>query len=183
MASAITTRYAQALADVVTASGSALTPQNALAELGAFESALSGSRELREALATPAVAGSRKKAAIGRIADVLGLSRIARNFLFVLVDHRRMPALAEILRTFDEVLDTRLGFARAEVTAPSELNEQQRTALNGMLERLTGKRIRMRYTVDQSLIGGAIARIGSTVYDGSVRGQLSLLKRRLSAED
>jgi len=80
------------------------------------------------------------------------------------------------------VVDERMGFARAEVTSASELTEALRKELNSELERLTGKRIRARYAVDASLIGGAMARIGSTVYDGSVRGQLNSLERRLGAE-
>ena len=79
-------------------------------------------------------------------------------------------------------MDERLGFARAEVSAARDLAESQRAALTSVLERLTGRRIRMRFTVDESLIGGVVARIGSTVYDGSVRGQLASLGRRLGAE-
>jgi F-type H+-transporting ATPase subunit delta len=112
---------------------------------------------------------------------VLELSGIARNFLFVLVDHRRIASLSEIIHSFELVVDERLGFARAEVSAASELAEGQRTALRTELERLTGKRIRARFAVDGALIGGVVARIGSTVYDGSVRGQLDSLERRLSA--
>jgi F-type H+-transporting ATPase subunit delta len=180
--SAVATRYASALADVVTASGSPLRAEDAVAELQAFETALRSSPELQNALTTPAVPGSRKKAVVGRIAGILQLSRIARNFLFVLVDHRRIASLAEIIRSFEVVVDQRLGFARAEVSAASELTEAQRAALSSQLERLTGKRIRARYAVDGALIGGVVARIGSTVYDGSVRGQLDSLERRLGAE-
>jgi F-type H+-transporting ATPase subunit delta len=152
-----------------------------VAQLRSFESALRSSPALANALATPAVPASRKRAVVGRIAGVLELSRIARNFLFVLVDHRRIASLSEIIHSFELVVDERLGFARAEVSAASELAEGQRTALRTELERLTGKRIRARFAVDGALIGGVVARIGSTVYDGSVRGQLDSLERRLSA--
>jgi F-type H+-transporting ATPase subunit delta len=180
--SAVAARYANALADVVTAPASALSPEKAAAELRAFEAVLKDSAELHNALVTPAVPGSRKKAVVGRIAGLLGISRISRNFLFVLVDHRRIAALSAIIPQFEEVLDERLGYARAEVSSAAGLDEEQGTALNAELERLTGKRIRMRFTVDPALIGGAAARIGSTLYDGSVRGQLASLGRRLSAE-
>ncbi len=180
--SAIAARYANALADVVTAGGSPLRPQEAVAELRAFEAALEASTELQNALATPAVPAGRKRAVVGRIAEILKLSRIARNFLYVLIDHRRIAALSPILHSFEIMLDERLGFARAEVSAAREMAESQRAALNAVLERLTGRRIRMRLTVDEGLIGGVVARIGSTVYDGSVRGQLASLGRRLSAE-
>jgi F-type H+-transporting ATPase subunit delta len=180
--SAVAARYANALADVVTSTTSKLSPQQAVAELRSFEAALRDSPELQNALITPAVPGSRKKAVVGRIADILKLSQVSRNFLFVLVDRRRIASLSNIIQDFEAVVDARLGYAQAEVSSPSELSEVQRRALNSQLERLTGKRIRMRFTVDQSLIGGAVARIGSTVYDGSVRGQLASLERRLSLE-
>ena len=100
----------------------------------------------------------------------------------MLIDHRRIAGIAGIADAFEVVLDERLGFARAEVTSAFELSEAQRSALAAELERLTGKRIRARYALDESLIGGVVARIGSTVYDGSVRGQLHSIGRRLSAE-
>jgi F-type H+-transporting ATPase subunit delta len=180
--SAVATRYASALADVVTAAGSVLRPQDAVAQLRSFEELLRSSPELHNALSTPAVPGSRKKAVVGRFADLLQLSRIVRNFLFVLIDRRRIASLSEIIQSLEEIVDERMGFARAEVASARELTEPQRNALNVRLEQLTGKRIRMRFTVDESLIGGVVARIGSTVYDGSLRGQLKSLESRLCAE-
>jgi F-type H+-transporting ATPase subunit delta len=180
--SALAKRYAEALADVVTHPASGLRAEDAVAQLRAFEAALQASLELREALSTPAVPNGRKRAVVGRIAGILGTSPVIRNFLFVLVDHRRMTSLTEIVHSFELVVEERLGFARAEVAAALELSAAQRAALNAELERLTGKRIRMRVATDASLIGGVTARIGSTIYDGSVRGQLEQLERRLGAE-
>ena len=99
--SAVAKRYAEALADVVTAASSALRPQDAVSELGSFEAALRSSAELYHALVSPAVPASRKRAAVGRIAALLGLSPITRNFLFVLIDHRRIPELSQILQAFE----------------------------------------------------------------------------------
>lgn len=180
--SAVASRYANALADVVTATGSALDPKAAVTELRTFESALQGSPELHTALITPAIPASRKKAVVARVADNLRLSRVPRNFLFILVDHRRIASLSSIIQSFELVIDERLGFARADISSARELTEPQRAALNARLEQLTGKRIRPHFAVDSSLIGGVVARIGSTIYDGSVRGQLQSLERRLSAE-
>jgi len=180
--SAIAARYADALADVVTAPGSAVKPPDALAELQAFVAALRSSVNFKNALASPAVPGSRKKAVIARVGQVLGLSRITHNFLSVLIDHRRIAVLPEIAQIFEQKIDERLGFATARVVSARPLTESQRGALNAELERLAGKRIRMRVSVDEALIGGAVARIGSTVYDGSVRGRLHSLARRLTAE-
>ena len=179
--SAVATRYANALADVVTAGRSSLRPEDALQQLRSFEAALESSAELRNALISPAVPVGRKRAVAGRISGALKLSQIARNFLYVLVDRRRIASLSDVLHRFELIVDERLGFARAEVVSARQLNETQRSALSGQLERLTGKRIRMRFAVDESLIAGVVARIGSTVYDGSVRGQLATLGRRLSA--
>ena len=180
--SAVAARYANALADVVTSPKSPLSPQQAVAELRTFEVALRSSAELHNALITPAVPGSRKKAVVGRIADILKLSPVSRNFLYVLVDRRRIASLSQIIQDFEAVVDARLGFAQAEVSSAGELSEAQRRALNMQLQRLTGKQLRMRFAVDPALIGGAVARIGSTVYDGSVRGQLASLERRLAVE-
>jgi F-type H+-transporting ATPase subunit delta len=184
--SAVATRYAKALADVTTApsggSRAGLSSQDALVQLRAFAGALATSRDLENALTTPAVPTGRKRAVVGRLADLFQVSPLARNFLFVLIDHRRIALLGTILDSFEQIVEERQGFARAEVSSPRELTEAQRSAINAQLERLTGKRIRLRVAVDPALIGGVVARIGSTVYDGSVRGQLQTLGRRLSTE-
>jgi len=184
--SAVAARYANALADVVsnpaaTAPGSALQPQDAVKELRAFEAVLAESHDLREVLHTPAITGSRKKAVVGRLADLLKLSRISRNFLLVLIGHRRIALLAEILQAFEIILDERAGYIRAEIASASALGDAQRAQIGAELEKIAGKRIRTAWSVDESLIGGVVAKVGSTVYDGSVRGSLESLGRRLSA--
>ena len=181
--SAVAHRYASAFADVVTAPGAGVTPEATLGEIRAFEELMRSSAELSNALVTPSVPGPRKRAVVGRIADVLKLSRISRNFLFVLVDRRRIASLPQIIQSLEQVLDERLGFARVEVIAARTLSDEQRGALASQLERITGKRVRMLVAVDETLIGGAVARVGSTVYDGSVRGQLHALERRMAAAD
>jgi F-type H+-transporting ATPase subunit delta len=103
--------------------------------------------------------------------------------LFVLTDHRRITMLSEVLEAFDLLSDERLGFTRAEISSAQELEQPQREAVSHELERLTGKKVRMRYAVDRDLLGGLVARLGSTVYDGSVRGQLHALGKRLAAQD
>jgi F-type H+-transporting ATPase subunit delta len=180
--SAVATRYANALADVVSPGTSAIRPEAALEELRGFESAFKESVELQNALISPAVPVGRKRAVVGRLGDLLKISPIVRNFLYVLIDHRRIGSLTDILHSFELIMDERLGFARAEISSARELTDVQRAALSAQLAQLTGKQIRMRFAVDESLIGGAVARIGSTVYDGSVRGQLQTLGRRLSTE-
>jgi F-type H+-transporting ATPase subunit delta len=180
--SAVATRYANALADVVLAPGSPVKPRDAVAQLERFAAVLAGSSELHNALTSPAVPPARKRAVVGRIAGMLGLTPILHNFLFVLVDHRRTALLAQIAHAFDVGVDERLGFARADVTSAAPLDGGQQGLLEAKLAALTGRTVRVRYGVDASLIGGVTARIGSTIYDGSVRGQLQTLARRLGTE-
>ena len=180
--SAVATRYAHALADVVTASGSALRAEDAIAQLKAFEAALKDSPALHNALITPAIPVGRKRAVIGRVGYMMELAQITRNFLYVLVDHRRIASLSEIIHSFELAVDQRLGFERAEITSARALNEDQQDELRIRLEQATGKRLRARYRVDGALIGGVVARVGSTVYNGSVRGRLETLENRMLAE-
>ncbi len=180
--SAVATRYANALADVVTASSSALRPDAALSELRAFESVIRESPELALALATPAIATSRKKAVIGKIGEILKVSPVTRNFLFVLADRRRTGSLSEIIHAFEAALDEHAGVLPAEIASAGAMSDADRAALAAELGKITGKRMRMTFAVDPSLIGGVVAKVGSTVYDGSVRGSLQSLERRLSAE-
>src|SRR5437588_13023179 len=108
---AVASRYASALVDVVLDPKSQTPPEQITAQLRAFEVLLASNEELRNALASPAVPSARKKAVLGRLADQLGMGRIARNFLFVLNSHRRMDAIHAVVETFEVLLDERLGFS------------------------------------------------------------------------
>lgn len=178
--SAIVDRYASALADVVTSPTSPIDPQEALRQLRQFDSLALESRELRTALASPAVPHSRKRAVIARLVQALSLAPVVRNFLFVLSDKRRLADLHWIVDSFDLQLDERLGFIRADVSAAAELDAPQLEQLTQKLAAISGKKIRMRFHVDPALIGGVVARMGATVYDGSVRGRLDKLSKQLS---
>lgn len=180
MTSAVAFRYARAFADVVMAPGSPLQPADAVSQLRDIRSVTDASSDLRHALRSPAVRTSQKRAVIGRFADELGLARLTRNFLFVLIDHHRIADLADVCEAFETEIDLRLGFVRAEVLSAQPLDPRQTAALEAGLTQLTGKQIRARFQVDESLIGGVIARIGSTVYDGSIRGQLDNLRRQIA---
>ncbi|HME08896.1 MAG TPA: ATP synthase F1 subunit delta [Bryobacteraceae bacterium] len=181
MISAAAARYARALADVVVDPASGKKPGEALEELRAVESMISESVILKAALITPAIPGARKKAALGKLMDEMAISKLIRNFLFVIVDHKRIPLLPEIREGFERALDDRLGFVRADVTSAAALTPLQTSSLEAELARLGGKGVRVRYAVDEYLLGGAVARVGSTVYDGSLRGQLQAMRRELIA--
>jgi F-type H+-transporting ATPase subunit delta len=179
---AVASRYANALADVVLDPKSQSKPEQVLAALRTFAALLDGSPELQNALASPSVALARKRAVVGKLADALAMATIERNFLYVLISHRRINALDAMVDSFEVVLDERLGFSRGDITSAQELNGGQRAQLEAELARLTGRRMRLRFTTDPGLIGGVVARIGSTVYDGSVKGRLESMARQLNAE-
>jgi F-type H+-transporting ATPase subunit delta len=98
------------------------------------------------------------------------------------VDNRRAELLREILPVFEVELNSRLGIAEAQVTSARELAAEEKRDLMQALETVTGKKIEARYSLDESLLGGAVVQIGSTIYDGSVREQLERLRARLEAE-
>jgi F-type H+-transporting ATPase subunit delta len=177
--SALARRYAAALADVTLERDDAAEAKE---ELRGFVEAFSASPDLRNFLASPAVPKSAKQAVIEKLGARLRLSSAVQNFLFVIMDHRRMDLLGEIRQAFETELDARLGIAEAEVTSARDLTDAEKKDLTQTLARLTGKRIEARYGLDAGLIGGAVVRIGSTVYDGSVRQQLHRLRVRLETE-
>ncbi len=181
MPQAVATRYARALVESVLDPGSTLNPKDASAELEAFQQMLEGTSELRNVLLSPAVSPARKRAVLAKLAEMVPLSRLVRNFLYVLVDRRRINIIDEIVEAFKVILDSRLGVVRADVKSAQPLTAGQRAALEHELSLLSGKQVRCDYVVDQELLGGVVAKIGSTVYDGSVRAQLNALKQRLVA--
>ena len=111
---------------------------------------------------------------------MLALETPIRNFLLVLTRHRRIASLGQIIAVFEKALDSRLGFAHAEVKSAMELTEAEKAALAAELERLSGSKVKAVFTIQPELIGGATAQLGSKVYDGSVRGQLDVLRSRLA---
>lgn len=180
MTSAAAARYARALVEVVMDPASGKKPGEALEELRSVDTMITESAVLKAALITPAIPGSRKKATLGKLMDELAISKLIRNFLFVIIDHKRIPLLPQIRESFELALDERLGFVRADVTSAAALNPEQAKSLETELARLGGKGVRVRYSVDENLLGGVVARIGSTVYDGSLRGQLQVMRRELT---
>lgn len=172
-------QYATALADIALEQGAADPVKK---QLGDFGAVYAESGELRNVLANPAVELAAKHGVIEKLAARLGASRIVRNFLFVVVDNQRTHLLPEILQSFEEVIRQRQGAAEAEVTSAAELTGPQKTQLQQTLERLTGRKIQAKYSLDPALLGGAVVRIGDTIYDGSVRNRLNQMRARLAAE-
>jgi F-type H+-transporting ATPase subunit delta len=183
ISSAVVNRYANALADVVLSPGSDVQPPDAIGQLRAFDATVQGSSDLGKVLSSPAIPVARKRAIIKNIAQRLGLSRVVRNFVLVLSDHRRAAGLAQMADAFELLLDERLGFVRVEVKSAFDLNPVQQDELSGQLSKLAGAPVRMRFAVDTNLIGGVTARIASKVYDGSVRGQLAEIRKRFAVNN
>jgi F-type H+-transporting ATPase subunit delta len=151
-------------------------------ELDAFAEIVAASADLRNLLASPAVPRQSQHAVIAKLVERLGAGATLRNFLFVLVDNRRASLVGEIQKAFEATIHARLGIAEAEVTSAQELSEAQREELLAALQRKTGGRVEARFGVDPELIGGARVRLGSTVYDGTIRGKLDRLRATLAAE-
>ena len=181
MASAAASRYARAFADVASErklDGSALVDQ-----LTTYVEAMRSSAELRIIWETPSVPLEQKVAVVDAIAQQYGADRLVRNFVAVLIQNRRVGALPEIARELERELNDRLGIVEAEVTTTRELSSSERQQLEAQLARMIGKKIRARYSQDAGIKGGAVIKVGSTIYDGSVKGRLQRLKEQLvSAE-
>ncbi len=180
MASAVANRYAHALVDIVMAPNSPLKPEEASAQLASVDALIQESAELQTALMTPAIPTGRKRAVMAKLLERTGAAPLIRNFIYVVIDHRRISVLGEIKEAFESQLDERRGYVRAEVSSAAPLSEQLSAGLQAELSKLTGKRMRLKFQVDPSLVGGVVARIGSKVYDGSVRGDLQELRRKLA---
>lgn len=180
MSLAVAKQYAQALADLVFAPKSAVTAAQVADQLRSIEELTRSSAELRTILLSPAVPPARKRSVIARLTEPLGLTRLVRNFLFVVIDRRRIALLGQIREAFERLVDEREGIVRAQVRAAGELRPEHRARLEEALERLTGRQVRSDYAVDEELLGGLVLRLGSTVYDGSLRGRLEALRRRLA---
>lgn len=178
MSQVVAIRYAQALAEIVM-SAPDRPVESTTNELRIIDDLLHTSPDLKEVLLSPAVPPARKRAVVGKIGDMAGISRTVRNFLFVLINRRRIHLLSQIRQAFEAAIDEQLGVVRAEVKSAAPLTPEQQGFMQSELARITGKQVRVEYAIDADLIGGVMAKIGSTVYDGSIRAQLNTLRARL----
>ena len=176
---AVTSRYARAFADVIFESK--LDAATVMDQLRALAGLVDSSPELRRVWDNPAIAAAQKRALLDAIARRENFLRPVRNFAAVLIDHRRITQLTLITQQVEAEVNLRLGFADAEITSARELAEPEKHALEAQIEKLAGKRVHARYATDGALLGGAVVRLGSTIYDGSVRGQLQRMKDELAS--
>jgi F-type H+-transporting ATPase subunit delta len=133
-------------------------------------------------LESPGVTQEEKRGVAEKISARLGASKIVRNFLYIVIDHHRAHELPEILESFQSVLRERQGIADAEIFSAVAMNDAQKKEMTQTLERVTGKKIEAKFSLDASLLGGALVRVGDTIYDGSLRNRLNGLRERLTVE-
>jgi F-type H+-transporting ATPase subunit delta len=174
----VASTYARAFADVVLSAH--LDANRAIGGLRRISGLLAESADLRRVWENPAVPAEQKHKLLDAIVQQDGIERHVRNLIAVLIDHRRMHFLEQITRQLEKELDARLGFAEAQITSARELGDAEKRALEAQIGKVTGKKVRARFGLDAALLGGAVVRVGSTIYDGSVKGQLEKIREAIS---
>jgi len=174
---AVVGTYARAFADVVV--GSKADPSRMMGELQTIEGLLAESIDLRRVLDNPSIPSAQKNAVIDAVIQKIGGSRPVRNFVAVITDHRRLALFTDIVKQVEQELNERMGFADAQITSARVLSDPEKQLLEAEITKLTGKRVRARYQQNATLLGGAVVQVGSTIYDGSVNGQLERIREEL----
>jgi F-type H+-transporting ATPase subunit delta len=172
-------RYATALADVLPEESDLMRAQG---ELDAFAAALRDDAAVREGLLAPSVAGARRREAVERVARQAGFHPATRRLLGMLAESRELDLLDDLRRAYAGLCDARRQIVAAEVTTAVEIPAGQTDGYRQSLEKMTGRRVRLQTRVDPAILGGVVTRIGSEVYDGSVRSRLQRLGDRLRGE-
>jgi len=176
--SVVTSRYARAFVDVVVEAR--LNADKVLSELAEVQRTLHENPDLRRVWESPAIPAEQKRALLDAIVVREAVSRPVRNVVAVLIDHHRISVFDQVVADFQRELNNRLGFAEAEVTSARELSDGERRTLEAQVGKLVGKNVRASYARDESILGGAIVKVGSTIYDGSVKGQLERIREQLA---
>jgi F-type H+-transporting ATPase subunit delta len=175
----VASTYARAFADVVLAEH--LDAARATGGLKRIAALFTESRELRQVWENPAVPAEQKRGLLDAIVEREEIDKPVRNLIAVLIDHRRLPFLLRIVEQLEKEIDARLGFAEAQISSARELDGAEKQNLEAQIAKTTGKKVRASYGLDPSLLGGAVVRVGSTIYDGSVKGQLEKIKEAISS--
>lgn len=173
-------RYARAFADVIAEAH--LSYDLVKQQLNDFTAAWEAAADLREVFLDPSFPQPEKLAILDRLNAKMQLASQVKNFIAVLLHHNRMDVYGEILDEFEKEMNSRLGIAVVEVTSARGLDEPERQALILKIGELVHGKVEATFREDPELIGGVIVRVGSTVYDGSVRGRLAALEEQLAAK-
>src|SRR6202022_2135289 len=175
----VASSYARAFVDVVLSAK--LDANRAISELHTLVGLLAESADLRRVWGNPAIPAEQKRGLLDVIVQRDEISRPVRNLVAVLIDHRRVPFLKRIVEQVEREINQRLGFAEAQITSVRELADGEKRTLEVQIEKVTRKKVRPQYGQDASLLGGALVRVGSTIYDGSVKGQLEKIREAISS--
>jgi F-type H+-transporting ATPase subunit delta len=176
---AFVARYARAFADVVTQEK--LDTAALDRQMEDFLLTWDASAELRDLFVNPAVAALQKVAVLDKMNAKLGLRKELRNLLAILINNDRIGDVREVVLAYRAEMQERQGIRSVEIVTARELSEKYRTGLMAGVGKLAGAEIQASFKLDKSILGGTVVRIGSTVYDGSVRGRLERLKEALVA--
>ena len=149
-------------------------------ELDTLAALFADSRELRDALLTPLHPPDQRKAVLRAIGVEAGTSALVQNFLGYLIDQRRLIDFAEIVEAYADFADEAEGMLTAEVVSASPLDDRRKDRLRRALSQRTGQEVRLEIEIDPTLIGGAVAKVGDLVFDGSLRTQLAQLRANLT---
>ena len=172
----VATRYARALLGALPDS----TEQKLADEfLSALAESLKTNPEFRALLLDPAVAAGSKKSLLEQLGTARGLPARVNTFVGMLVDNRRIAALSAIAEVFHLERQAGQGEVSATLTAAAPLTPELRARAAGALERLSGRKVNLKVEIDPGLLGGAVAQVGSLVYDGSLKTQLARLRRTM----
>jgi F-type H+-transporting ATPase subunit delta len=172
----IANRYARALADVITEHGET---HEVVAELNRFAQLMTEHEQLRNVFGSPVIPLDRKRATLNDILMRLNLRPTSNNLLQLLLNNSRLHELGHMLGALTRELDARTNIVSAEITTAREISEQQKSMLRDNLKTATGKDVRLQFRTDPNIIGGVVTRIGSLVYDGSIKNHLARMRRRL----
>ena len=173
----IARRYATALADVAIERQEERAVQT---ELDHWASMIEANPQLKEVLANPTVVYDQKLRLLEELLARTRVRETTASFLRVLLKNQRLSQLREVAARFGQILDERSDVVAADVTTARPMPEELRNALQQALTEATGKKVRLSFTTDETIIGGLVARIGSTVFDGSVQGNLERLLEELA---
>lgn len=178
---AFAARYARAFADVVT--DSHLAPKDVKQQLADFMAAWHESPDLREVFSDPSFPLEKQVSILDALNRTLQMAPQVRNFIAVLLQHGRIGSIEEILTEFRHEMNRRLGISEVEITSARALGEDERRELVARIGAVAPGQIEPKFVEDTTLIGGVVVRVGSTIYDGSVRGRLDRLQRELAAAE
>jgi F-type H+-transporting ATPase subunit delta len=173
----IARRYAKALLEIGVADGNY---ERLGREVRALARVIKSSAELGAALSNPAFPRVEREGVLKAILQRLGASQMVVNFMRLLLDRERMGALADISRELDAMIDARAGRVAAQVSSATPLDAAQRDRLTRALEAMSGKKVDVQIAHDPALLGGVVAKVGDTVYDGSLRTQLERMRQSLA---